>query len=182
MQPSPSSADQPANPCKTRWFYVWWLPVLWVLPLATLWSMIILVEPGSHFGIVIAFAEWPVLWLEDALMKSLGPPWMSSNLVAAVLSCLIGAGIAGVAGFLQDLLHVPRPRRVIATYLVILLAIFLLVPYACRSFGIAGSLAGMLTLLTMVLVVFCNLVFLFSVGSVFVNLLRVIVRAGCQHR
>lgn len=178
MQPFPSSADRFANPSKTRWFYVWWLPVLWVLPLATLWSMIVLAEPGSHFGIVIALAAWPVLWFVDALMESLGPPWMSSNLVAAVASCLIGAGIAGVAGLLQDLLHVPRPRRTIAIYLVVVLALVFLVPYGGWFLGVAGFLAVILTLLTMVLVVFCNLVFLLSVGTVFVNLSRVILHAA----
>jgi hypothetical protein len=150
--------------------------MLWVFPVATVWSMTIL-ESDTHFGIVIAAVAWPVLWLVDLFMKSLGSPWMSSNLVAAIATCIIGTGIMAVVGFLQDLLHVPSPRRIVASYLIALLALFFLVPYISWLLGVSGLSAVMLTTLVAVLVVFCNFVSLFGIGSIAVYVVVAIIKA-----
>jgi hypothetical protein len=136
-----------------------------------------ILESDTQFGIVIAAVAWPVLWLVDLLMKSLGSPWMSSNLVAAVTTCIIGTGIMAVVGFLQDLLHVPSPRRIVAGYLIALLALLFFIPFISWLLGISGLSAVMLTILVAVLVVFCNLVFVFGIGSIVVYVLVAIIKA-----
>jgi hypothetical protein len=151
--------------------------MMWVLPVATVWSMTIL-ESDANFGIVIAFAEWPVLWLVDPFMRSLESPWRSSNLVAAIATCIIGIGVMGVMGLFQDLLHIPGPRRIVAVYLIALLASFLFIPYIFWLFSISGLLAVMLTALAAILVVFCNLVFVFGLGSIVAYIPVAIIRAA----
>jgi hypothetical protein len=149
---------------------------------ATLWSMTIL-ESDPHFGIVIALAEWPVLWLVDPFQLSLGLPWSSSNLVAAVAACVIGMGVMGMVGLFQDLLRVPRPRRIAAVYLIAVLASSLLMPYILWLVGISGLLTVMVPTLVAMLVVFCNLVFVFGIGSVVVyTLVAMVSRAFCRRQ
>lgn len=163
-------------PRGTRWFYVWWLPTVWVLAAATLWSMT-LVESDSHFGIVIALAVWPVLWLVDAFMWSLGSPWVSSNAAAAVATCVFGGGILGAVGCFQDLLRVPRPRRPVVLIFVAVLASFLLIPYVSWLSGSSGVLV-VLPVLAPILVLFCNFLLIFSVGSIAVYVLAAVLRAA----
>jgi hypothetical protein len=174
MEPTSAPTEHAVMSRAPGWFYVWCLPILWTFPVATLWSMTIL-ESDPHFGIVIALAEWPVLWLVDPFLLSLGSPWSSSNVVAAVATCVIGTGAMGMVGLVQDLLQVPRPRRTAAVYLIAVLASFLLMPYILWLVGVSGLLAVMLPILVAILVVFSNLVFVFGIGSVVVYALLAIV-------
>lgn len=160
MQSSPAPAHLPIEACSARWFYVWCLPTVWVFPIATLWSMTIL-ESDPHYGILIALAEWPVLWLAGKVLDI-----SSSNLDAAVAACVFGIAVMGPVGFFQDLLHVPHPKPIAAVYLIALLAAFFSVPFVLWPFGVPGFLEAMVGTLIFALVAFCNLVFVFGVGSI----------------
>ena len=131
----------------------------------------------------LLLAEWPVLWLVDPFLLSLGSPWSSSNVVAAIATCVIGMGAMGMVGLFQDLLHVPRPRRTAAVYLIAVLASFLLMPYILWLVGISGLWMVMVTTLAAMLVVFCNLVFVFGIGSVVVyTLVAMVSLAFCRRQ
>jgi len=160
MQSSPGPSRQPIESHGVRWFYVWCLPTLWVLPVATVWSMSIF-EGGSHYGIVMALTVWPVLRLANRL----GGPY-SNNLDQAVVACTLGCLAVGLMGILQDLLRVPSPKRIVAFSLIAMLAAFLLVPYVLWPFGVPQCLEGVLAALIFGLVIFCNLVLVFGVGSI----------------
>ena len=140
--------------------------MLWAFPVATVWSAATIPHrPGESNGVVIAIAVLPVLWFVDALV-----PIQSGELLHAVVTCISGIALMGLIGVLQDLLYVPRPRRIVAVSLIGVLASLSFIPYIFWLCGISdsSSLAVMFAPILFMLVVIPNLVFVFGIGSIVV--------------
>jgi hypothetical protein len=152
--------------------------MLWVFPVATVWSAAVFShQPGDSNGVVIAMAVFPVLWLVESFIQVFGLPRISGEVVQAVVVCISGIVVLGVVGVFQDLLRVPRPRWIVAVYLIATLASFLLIPCIAWIFGpvVGGVLPGILGLLFM-LVALPNIVCLFGIGSIVVYTLAAMTR------
>lgn len=160
MQSPLSLADQPAKLCGPRWFYAWYMPVLWVLPVATLW--ITAVFRNSPDG--MAFGVLPISLL---FMLVFGPQSISDALFPVVM-CISGTVLLGVVGLILDLLQVRRLNFIITIYLMAPLVLCLLIACVSWLFGIGscGVVEVLLIPLFGTLIILPNIVLLFGVGSI----------------
>ncbi len=154
--------------------------MLLVLPVATVWVVAISShQPGDSNGIVIAIAILPVLWLVESFIDVWRLPIISSELVDAAIMCISGMILLGVVGLIQDLLRVPKPRPIVAIYLIATLVSFLLI--SCIAWILGPGFGEIFKALFMValsiFIVFPNIVFLFGVGSIAVYMFTSMIRA-----
>jgi len=109
-------SDKVVRSSGARWFHLWCLPVLWMIPLASFLAIVWLCNLRGDAAMASAIAALPGLWLTG--MFGLHP----SEIVAVSTDCVGGVLVMGVVGLFQDMLHVPK--RIVILYVAVPLVSF----------------------------------------------------------
>jgi hypothetical protein len=152
--------------CTGRWFHVWCLPVLWLVPVAGLWCVVVLRNQHGDANLLAALASLPGLWLIELI------PQRRGNLPDALGACIGGMLPMSVVGLFQDLLHVPR--RIVLVYIALPIVSFGGLHILWGLFPNAGE---SIVYLQLFLFHSCMGLYLLSVGSCIVYFLRFVCRA-----
>jgi len=112
--PQYSDSDLVRSGNSGRWFHLWCLPTLWVVPVCSLWVIVWLNNLCGDATGDLLIAGFVGLWLAEVLGHVLGPH--TSAIVAVFAQCIGGVLVMGMVGLFQDFLHVPK--RIVVLYVI----------------------------------------------------------------
>jgi hypothetical protein len=110
------AADLPEARAVSRWFHVWCLPTVWVIPIGILWCNAWCQGLYGDATGDILVAGFAGLWLAELLGQLLGLHKHIPQIVCVLAQCFGGMLAMGMVGAFQDFIHVPR--RIVWFYLI----------------------------------------------------------------